>query len=215
METQKYFVKQLSLKGAYNGNRYFNADFYYDLKRVISVSGMPEGGVLIAFPARQKNGSLSAEDLTACLDGLCDMWVVGRFIHTMRRQIGDTVFNADSLSVNISEVSIENALQTAAKICERLSQSCAFLKRCVTSELYVIRRYDAKSESTDGKKLKTKKGVITMDLKDVSTKELVEELAKREGVEQIGVAPYEPYSITANGQTISDGGPVVILRVWD
>ena len=54
-----------------------------------------------------------------------------------------------------------------------------------------------------------------MDLKDVSTKELVEELAKRKGVEQIGVAPYEPYSIIANGQTISDGGPVVILRIWD
>ncbi len=65
------------------------------------------------------------------------------------------------------------------------------------------------------RKLKKKKGVITVDLKDVSTKELVEELAKREGVEQIGVAPYEPYSITANGQTISDGGPVVILRIWD
>lgn len=156
METQKYFVKQLSLKGTYNGNRYFNADFYYDLKRVISASGMLEGCVLIAFPARQKNGSLSVEDLTACLDGFSDAWVVGRFIHTMRRQIGDTVFNADSLSVNISEVSIENALQTAAKICERLNQNCAFLKRCNTSELYVIRRYDAKSESTDGKKIKNK-----------------------------------------------------------
>lgn len=54
-----------------------------------------------------------------------------------------------------------------------------------------------------------------MNLKDVSTKELVEELARREGVEQIRVEPYEPYSITANGQTISDGGPVVMLRIWD
>lgn len=156
METQKYFVKQLSIKGAYNGNRYFNADFYYDLKRVISASGMPKGGVLIAFPARQKNGSLSAKDLTACLDGFSDVWVVGRFIHTMHRQIGDTVFNDDSLSVNISEVSTEDALQTAVKICERLNQSCAFLKRCNTSELYVIRRYDAKSKSTDGKKIRNK-----------------------------------------------------------
>ena len=54
-----------------------------------------------------------------------------------------------------------------------------------------------------------------MKLKDVSTKELVEELAKREAVELLSVEPYEPYSITANGQTISDGGPVVILRIWD
>lgn len=156
METQKYFVKLLSLKGTYNGNRYFNDDFYYDLKRVISASGMPEGGVLIAFPTLQKNGNLSAVDLIAWLDSISDAWVVGRFIHTMRRQIGDTVFNADSLSVNISEVSTEDALQTAVKICERLNQSCAFLKRCNTSELYVIRQYDAKSESTDGKKIKNK-----------------------------------------------------------
>ena len=54
-----------------------------------------------------------------------------------------------------------------------------------------------------------------MDLKNVSTKELVEELAKREGVERLSVEPYEPYSITTNGQTVNDGGPVVILRIWD
>lgn len=54
-----------------------------------------------------------------------------------------------------------------------------------------------------------------MELKNVSTKELVEELEKREGVELLSVEPYEPYSITANGQTIRDGGPVVILRIWD
>ena len=65
------------------------------------------------------------------------------------------------------------------------------------------------------KKYKTRKGVITMELKNVSTKELVEELEKREGVELLSVEPYEPYSITANGQTIRDGGPVVILRIWD
>lgn len=54
-----------------------------------------------------------------------------------------------------------------------------------------------------------------MDLKNVSTKELVEELASREAVEKIVVEPYEPYSITVGDQTISDGGPVVILRIWD
>ena len=65
------------------------------------------------------------------------------------------------------------------------------------------------------RKHKNKKGVITMELKDVSTKKLVKELAKREGVELLSVEPYEPYSITAGGQTVSDSGPVVILRIWD
>ena len=54
-----------------------------------------------------------------------------------------------------------------------------------------------------------------MELKNVSTKKLVEELAKREGVELLSVEPYEPYSITAGRQTVNDSGPVVILRIWD
>ena len=59
------------------------------------------------------------------------------------------------------------------------------------------------------------KGEFTMDLKSVSTKELVEELAKREAVEKIVVEPYEPCSITVGEREISSDGPVVILRIWD
>ncbi len=54
-----------------------------------------------------------------------------------------------------------------------------------------------------------------MDLKNISTKQLVEELVSREAVEEIRIGPYEPYSITVGEQTIHDGGPVVILRIWD
>ena len=54
-----------------------------------------------------------------------------------------------------------------------------------------------------------------MDLSNVSTKALVEELASREAVERITVEPYEEYSITIGNQKISEGGPVVILRIWD
>ncbi len=54
-----------------------------------------------------------------------------------------------------------------------------------------------------------------MDLAKVSTKELVEELSKREAVETISVKPYEKYSIEANGEKHDDEGPVVILKIWD
>lgn len=55
-----------------------------------------------------------------------------------------------------------------------------------------------------------------MDLQSVSTKELVEELASREAVKKIVVGPYEPCSITVGNETVyNDGGPVVILRIWD
>ena len=55
-----------------------------------------------------------------------------------------------------------------------------------------------------------------MDLKNVSTKELVEELALREAVEKIVVEPYEACSITVGDEEVyNDGGPVVILRIWD
>ena len=38
-----------------------------------------------------------------------------------------------------------------------------------------------------------------MDLKNASTRELVEELAKREAVEKIVVEPYEPCTVTVDG----------------
>lgn len=55
-----------------------------------------------------------------------------------------------------------------------------------------------------------------MDLKNVSTKALAEELASREAVEKIVVEPYEPCSITVGEKKIyDDGGPVVILKICD
>ena len=54
-----------------------------------------------------------------------------------------------------------------------------------------------------------------MDLKNVSTKELVDELATREAVQKIVIWPYEDYSMTIDNQEIKGGGPVVILRIWD
>ena len=47
-----------------------------------------------------------------------------------------------------------------------------------------------------------------MDLKNVSTKALVEELVSREAVEKT-------YSISVGKEKINDSGPVVILRIWD
>ena len=54
-----------------------------------------------------------------------------------------------------------------------------------------------------------------MDLSKVSTRELVEELQKREAVGAVAVAPYEGYRITVGGREITDTGPAIILRVWD
>ena len=54
-----------------------------------------------------------------------------------------------------------------------------------------------------------------MDLSKVSTAELVQELSKREAVEKIAIEPYQPYIITVGENTVSESGPVVILRVWD
>ena len=54
-----------------------------------------------------------------------------------------------------------------------------------------------------------------MDLSKVSTRELVEELAKREAVEQFIVEPYQAYKIKVGENEISDDGPTVILRIWD
>lgn len=54
-----------------------------------------------------------------------------------------------------------------------------------------------------------------MDLKNISTAELVRKLSNREGVEKIVVEPYQPYQIIVDEQKISDSGPIVLLQVWD
>ena len=62
----------------------------------------------------------------------------------------------------------------------------------------------------------SKKGGLKMDLSKFSTSELVDELAKREGVEKIPVAPYEACTITVGNKKMNDdGGPAVILRIVD
>lgn len=57
--------------------------------------------------------------------------------------------------------------------------------------------------------------VNTMDLSKASTRELVEELAKREAVEAVTAEPYQTYKIIVGDNEITDTGPVVILRIWD
>ena len=54
-----------------------------------------------------------------------------------------------------------------------------------------------------------------MDLKNISTTELVRELSHREGVEKIMVEPYQPYQIIVGETHVSDSGPIVLLQVWD
>ena len=54
-----------------------------------------------------------------------------------------------------------------------------------------------------------------MDLSKCSTRELVEELQKREAVEAVAAAPYEGYRITVGEREIADTGPAIILCIWD
>ena len=54
-----------------------------------------------------------------------------------------------------------------------------------------------------------------MDLANVSTAQLVEELSRRQTAERIFVGPYEDYRIVAGDRELTGSGPVVLLRVWD
>lgn len=54
-----------------------------------------------------------------------------------------------------------------------------------------------------------------MDLTKIATCDLVEELSKREGVEKLLVAPYEPFSVRIGDKEQSETGPVVIMVICD
>lgn len=54
-----------------------------------------------------------------------------------------------------------------------------------------------------------------MNLSDFSTKELAEELSKREAVEKITVEPYREYRFFVEDKEFSGSGPVIILKIFD
>ena len=56
---------------------------------------------------------------------------------------------------------------------------------------------------------------MDLDLSEVPTCELVEELSKREGVDSVAVEPYEAYGIIVGEKTKTEKGPAVILTVID
>ncbi len=54
-----------------------------------------------------------------------------------------------------------------------------------------------------------------MILKEASTKELVEELKSRWGVECLIAEPYEEYNVKTGIKKIDDTGPAILLIVTD
>ena len=54
-----------------------------------------------------------------------------------------------------------------------------------------------------------------IDLTEVATCELVDELKKREGVGKVDVGPYVDYSITVDDRTMQSTGPAILLTVTD
>ena len=54
-----------------------------------------------------------------------------------------------------------------------------------------------------------------MDLSKISTADLVQELSKREGVEEFMLEPYQQIKIVVGDKTHIDYGPAVILKIQD
>ncbi len=53
------------------------------------------------------------------------------------------------------------------------------------------------------------------DINQYKTKELVEELKKRNGIKFIDVNPYEQFKIRTDNYQLSNLGPVKIIAVYD
>lgn len=54
-----------------------------------------------------------------------------------------------------------------------------------------------------------------MDLSKIPTADLVQELSKREGVEEFMLEPYQQIKIVVGDNTHIDYGPAVILKIQD
>jgi len=52
-------------------------------------------------------------------------------------------------------------------------------------------------------------------LSAASTKDLCNELTRREAVQRFDVEPYKPYTITVGSEVSTESGPAIIFKVWD
>ena len=123
----KHNVETHSTRGAYNGFGYLAHSIRYDENKVICSSNN-----LIAEDAnRNRLGgiivlSANINDISKCNDIFA--WTVGKYLHGRYKAKDGTIFDENSISIELLNVSVDTIISFAEELCKEFSQETVLVK---------------------------------------------------------------------------------------
>ena len=123
----KHNVETHSTRGAYNGFGYLAHSIRYDENRVICSSN----NILAEVDSRNRLGgiivlSANINDISKCNDIFA--WTVGKYLHGRYKAKDGTIFDENSISVELLNVSIDTIISFAEELCKEFSQETVLVK---------------------------------------------------------------------------------------
>ena len=123
----KHNIETHSTRGAYNGFDYLAHSIRYDENKVIcssdnllaeDVSRNRLGGIIVL--------SANINDISKCNDIFA--WTVGKYLHGRYKAKDGTVFDENSISVELLNVSVDTIISFAEELCKEFLQETVLVK---------------------------------------------------------------------------------------
>ena len=123
----KHNIETHSTRGAYNGFGYLAHSIRYDENKVICSSD----NLLAEDASRNRLGgiivlSANINDIQKCNDIFA--WTVGKYLHGKYKTKDGTIFDENSISVELLNVSIDTIISFAEELCKEFSQDIVLVK---------------------------------------------------------------------------------------
>ena len=123
----KHNIETHSTSGAYNGFGYLAHSIRYDENRVICSSN----NIIAEVDSRNKLGGIivlpaNINDIPKCNDIFA--WTVGKYLHGRYKAKDGTVFDENSISVELLNVSVDTIISFAEELCKEFSQEIVLVK---------------------------------------------------------------------------------------
>ena len=123
----KHNIETHSTRGAYNEFGYLAHSIRYDENKVICSSD----NLLAEDDSRNRLGgiivlSTNINDIPKCNDIFA--WTVGKYLHGKYKAKDGTIFDENSISVELLNVSIDTIISIAEELCKEFSQETVLVK---------------------------------------------------------------------------------------
>ena len=123
----KHNIETHSTRGAYNGVGYLAHSIRYDENKVICSSD----NLLAEVDSRNKLGGIivlpaNINDIPKCNDIFA--WTIGKYLHGRYKTKDGTIFDENSISVELLNVSIDTIISFAEELCKEFSQETVLVK---------------------------------------------------------------------------------------